>query len=46
MALLLLEIQVALIQGNIVDVHFDSVEQCTAWGRRQVTVEIHINLLY
>ena len=28
------------IQGNIVDVHFDSVEQCTAWGRRQVTVEI------
>ena len=26
------------IQGNIVDVHL--VEQCTAWGRRQVTVEI------
>lgn len=28
------------IQGNIIDVHFDSVEQCIAWGRRQVTVEI------
>ncbi|HAP3526922.1 TPA: peptidase M23 [Enterococcus faecalis] len=28
------------IQGNIIDVHFDSIDQCTAWGRRQVTVEI------
>lgn len=28
------------IQGNIIDVHFDSVDQCIAWGRRQVTVEI------
>lgn len=28
------------IQGNIIDVHFDSVDQCRFWGRRQVTVEI------
>ena len=28
------------IQGNIIDVHFDSVDQCRLWGRRQVTVEI------
>ncbi|WP_429975914.1 3D domain-containing protein [Enterococcus sp. DIV0086] len=28
------------IQGNIIDVHFDSIDQCHVWGRRQVTVEI------
>lgn len=28
------------IQGNIIDVHFSSYEQCVAWGRRQVKVTI------
>lgn len=30
----------AAINGNIIDVYFDSLEECTAWGRRSVTVEI------
>lgn len=28
------------IKGNIVDVHFPTVEQCIQWGRRNVTVTI------
>ena len=28
------------IKGNILDVHFDSVERCHVWGRRQVKVTI------
>ncbi|WP_368252158.1 3D domain-containing protein [Enterococcus sp. 2201sp1_2201st1_B8_2201SCRN_220225] len=28
------------IQGNIIDVHFSTYEQCVAWGRRQVKVTI------
>lgn len=28
------------IQGNIIDVHFSTAEQCYAWGRRQVKVTI------
>lgn len=28
------------IQGNIVDVHFPTYEQCVQWGRRQVKVTI------
>ncbi|WP_303218956.1 3D domain-containing protein [Enterococcus asini] len=28
------------IQGNIIDVHFSSYDQCVAWGRRQVKVTI------
>ncbi|MGM0214821.1 3D domain-containing protein [Enterococcus sp. AZ109] len=28
------------IKGNIVDVHFPTVEQCIQWGRRSVTVTI------
>lgn len=28
------------IQGNIIDVHFPTNDQCIAWGRRQVTVTI------
>ncbi|MGY3766718.1 3D domain-containing protein [Vagococcus vulneris] len=28
------------IKGNIIDVHFPTVDQCYAWGRRQVTVTI------
>ncbi|GCF93287.1 peptidase M23 [Enterococcus florum] len=28
------------IKGNIVDVHFPTVEQCRQWGRRSVTVTI------
>lgn len=29
------------IKGNIIDVHFPTVEQCRQWGRRQVKVTIH-----
>lgn len=28
------------IKGNIVDVHFPTVEQCIQWGRRSVTVTV------
>ncbi|RSU07584.1 hypothetical protein CBF34_00240 [Vagococcus penaei] len=28
------------IKGNIIDVHFPTVEQCYQWGRRQVSVTI------
>lgn len=28
------------IKGNIIDVHFPTVDQCIQWGRRQVTVTI------
>lgn len=28
------------IKGNIIDVHFPTVDQCTSWGRRQVKVTI------
>lgn len=28
------------IQGNIIDVYLNSYEECVAWGRRQVTVQI------
>jgi 3D (Asp-Asp-Asp) domain-containing protein len=29
------------IRGNIIDVHFPTVDQCHLWGRRGVTVKIH-----
>lgn len=28
------------IKGNIIDVHFTTVEKCVAWGRRQVKVTV------
>ena len=28
------------IKGNIIDVHFDNVDECKVWGRRQVKVTI------
>lgn len=28
------------IKGNIIDVHFPTVEQCIQWGRRSVTVTV------
>lgn len=28
------------IKGNIIDVHFTTVEECIAWGRRQVKVTV------
>lgn len=30
----------AAINGNIIDVYFNSLEECVSWGRRSVTVEI------